>query len=224
MEVKKNPNADLKRFSGLFLNVGLVLSLLFTIVAFEWKTYDDVIMDLGNVTADFEEVIEIPPTELPPPPPPVIQQPEIIEVEDEEEIEEIEVELDVEVTEETVVEQVVIEDEVEEEVVEEIFTIVEESTEPLGGMQAFYTYVANYLSKNYPERAKKAQIQGKVFLTFVVEKDGSITDMKVLRGIGGGCDEAAMDAVMKFGKWKPGKQRGRAVRQRMNLPISFKIG
>ena len=199
MEAKKNPNADLTRFSGLFLNVGLVVSLLIAIVAFEWKSYDDVIMNLGNVDMEFEEAIEIPPTDLPPPPPPVIQQPEIIEVDDEEEIEEIEVELDVEVDEETVVEEVVFEEPDDEEV-EEIFTIVEETATPPGGMQAFYTFVGKDLNKNYPERAKKAGIQGKVFVTFVIEKNGAITDVQILRGIGGGCDEAAMSAVKKFGK------------------------
>ena len=97
---KKTPEADLGRKSGLFLNIGLVTSLLLVILAFEWKFYDDGnLADLGQVSDDFEEMLDIPPTDQPPPPPPKIQQPEIIEVPDEEEIEEeIEIDLDVEIT------------------------------------------------------------------------------------------------------------------------------
>ena len=112
MELKKNPKVDLAKKSGLFLNIGLAASLLIVIVAFEWRSYDDSgLMDLGNIDDDFEDIMDIPPTEQPPPPPPKIKLPEIIEVPDEEEIEEeIEVELDVEVTEETVVEEIVFEE------------------------------------------------------------------------------------------------------------------
>ena len=88
MEIKKNPNADLDKKSGLFLNIGLCVSLLLVITAFEWRFYDrGAGMDLVTIEDDFEDLMEIPPTEQPPPPPPVIQQPEIIEVPDEEEIE-----------------------------------------------------------------------------------------------------------------------------------------
>ena len=90
MEAKKSPKADLTKKTGLFLNIGLVISLSVVIMAFEWKFYDEgALMDLGQVTDEFEDVMEIPPTEQPPPPPPKLQQPEIIEVPDEEEIERI---------------------------------------------------------------------------------------------------------------------------------------
>ena len=122
MEIKKNPEADLERRSGLFLNIGLCISLILVIAAFEWRSYDrGAAMDLGSIDDDFEDLMEIPPTEQPPPPPPVIQQPEIIEVPDEEEIEEeIEIEIDVEITEETVIEEIVFEEAPEEEEVEVI--------------------------------------------------------------------------------------------------------
>ena len=112
MEAKKNPEADLSNKTGLFLNIGLVVSLAIIIMAFEWKFYDEGdIVNLGQVNDQFEETMEIPQTEQPPPPPPRIQQPQIIEVPDEEEIEEeIEVDLDVEITEETVVEEIVFEE------------------------------------------------------------------------------------------------------------------
>ncbi len=224
MEAKKNPKVDLNGKVNLFLSIGLVISLLGVITAFEWKFYDEgELMDLGQVSDEFEDVMEIPPTEQPPPPPPKIQQPEIIEVPDEEEIEEeIEVDLDVEITEETVVEDLVFEDPVEEEVAEEIFTIVEDQPEPRGGMAAFYEYVSKNLK--YPAQARRMGIEGKVFVEFIVDKDGSITNVKAIKGIGAGCDEEATRVIAKAPKWKPGKQRGRPVKVRMILPITFKLG
>ena len=224
MEAKKNPKADLNKKTTLFLNIGLVISLSLVIMAFEWRFYDDgELMDLGQVSDEFEDVMEIPPTEQPPPPPPKIQQPEIIEVPDEEEIEEeIEVDLDVEITEETVVEEIVFDEPVEEEVAEEIFTIVEDQPNPKGGMAAFYEYVGKKLK--YPAQARRMGIEGKVFVEFVVDKDGSITDVKAIKGIGAGCDEEAIRVIQTAPKWNPGKQRGRPVKVRMILPITFKLG
>jgi protein TonB len=224
MEAKKNPKADLNKKTGLFLNIGLVVSLLLVITAFEWRFYDDgELMDLGQVSDEFEDVMEIPPTEQPPPPPPKIQQPEIIEVPDEEEIEEeIEVDLDVEITEETVVEEIVFDEPVEEEVAEEIFTIVEDQPAPKGGMAAFYEYVGKKLK--YPAQARRMGIEGKVFVEFVVDKDGTITNVKAIKGIGAGCDEEAIRVIQASPKWNPGKQRGRPVKVRMILPITFKLG
>ena len=224
MEAKKNPKADLNKKTGLFLNIGLVVSLLIVITAFEWRFYDDgELMDLGQVSDEFEDVMEIPPTEQPPPPPPKIQQPEIIEVPDEEEIEEeIEVDLDVEITEETVVEEIVFDEPVEEEVAEEIFTIVEDQPAPKGGMAAFYEYVGKKLK--YPAQARRMGIEGKVFVEFVVDKDGTITNVKAIKGIGAGCDEEATRVIQGSPKWNPGKQRGRPVKVRMILPITFKLG
>ena len=221
---KKTPQADLRKKSGLFLNIGLVTSLLLVILAFEWKFYDDGnLADLGNVNDDFEEMLDIPPTEQPPPPPPKIQQPEIIEVPDEEEIEEeIEVDLDVEITDDEVIEDIVFEEVVEEEVAEEIFTIVEQQPEFPGGMGAFYTFVQKKMS--YPSQARRMGIEGKVFVQFVVDKDGTITDVMAVKGIGAGCDEEAVRVIKESPKWKPGKQRGKSVKVRMILPITFKLG
>jgi protein TonB len=224
MEAKKNPEVDLSKKTGLFLNIGLVLSLALTIMAFEWKFYDEGdLVDLGQVNDQFEETMEIPQTEQPPPPPPKIQQPEIIEVPDEEEIEEeIEVDLDVEITEETVVEEIVFDDEPEEEEAEEIFTIVEDQPAPKGGMAAFYEYVGKNLK--YPAQARRMGIEGKVFVQFIVDKDGSITEVQAIKGIGAGCDEEAIRVLKNAPKWSPGKQRGRPVKVRMILPITFKLG
>ena len=222
MELKKNPKYDLSKQSGMLLNLGLTLSLLIVTVAFEWKNYDDRgLLDLGQVQDDFEDIMEIPPTEQPAPPPPKIQLPEIVEVPDEEEIEdEIEVELDVEITEETAIEDIVIA-EVPEEEVEEVFTIVEDQPEFPGGMPAFYKFVGDNMK--YPAQARRMGIEGRVFVQFVVDKDGSVTEVKAVKGIGAGCDEEAERVLRSSPKFKPGKQRGRAVKVRMVLPIIFKL-
>lgn len=224
VEIKKNPKADLTRTTGLFLNVGLVISLLLVIFAFEKKVYDDGSMvNLSAQAEDFEDLMDIPQTQQPPPPPPKKVQPEIIEVPDEEEIEEeIEIDLDVEMTEETVIEEVVFEEAPEEEAVDEIFTIVEDQPTPDGGMSAFYQYVQKKLK--YPAQARRMGIEGKVFVQFVVDKDGSLTEVQAVKGIGAGCDEEAERVIQSAPKWKPGKQRGRAVKVRMILPITFKLG
>ncbi len=223
MEAKKTPDADLNKKSGLFLNIGLVLSLLIVISAFEWKFYDDGnLVDLGQVRDDFEEMLEIPPTEQPPPPPPKIQQPEIIEVPDEEEIEEeIEVDLDVEITEDEAIADIILEEAPEEEDVDQIFNIVEQQAEFKGGMQKFYDYVSKKMK--YPSQARRMNVEGKVYVQFVVERDGSITDVQAIRGIGAGCDEEAIKVIRESPKWNPGKQRGRAVRVRRIIPITFRL-
>ncbi len=224
MELKKNPEADLAKKSGLFLSIGLVISLALVIMAFEWKFYDDgSLVDLGKVDDNFEDLMEVPPTEQPPPPPPVIQQPEIIEVPDEEEIEEeIEVNLDVEITQETVVEAIVFEEAPEEEVADQIFSVVEDQPEPAGGYPAFYKFIQKNM--DYPAQARRMGVEGKVYVQFVVDKDGSINEVKAIKGIGAGCDEEAVRVVKSAPKWKPGKQRGRAVKVRMVVPITFKLG
>ena len=89
-------------------------------------------------------------------------------------------------------------------------------------MSAFYKYVATTL--RYPAQARRMGIEGKVFVQFVVDKDGSLTDVQAIKGIGAGCDEEAVRVISKAKKWKPGKQRGRAVKVRMILPITFKLG
>ena len=113
--------------------------------------------------------------------------------------------------------------EVDEEIVEEaaIFTVVESIPEFKGGRDALYAYLGNNIK--YPVMAKESGIQGKVYVTFVVEKDGSITDVKLLRGIGGGCDDEAIRVVGSMPRWKPGKQRGKPVRVQYNLPVRFTL-
>ena len=103
----------------------------------------------------------------------------------------------------------------------EVFTVVEENPEFDGGMEGLYKYLSSNI--HYPEKAKEEKIQGRVFVTFVIEKDGSVSDAKVIRGIGGGCDEEALRVVNNMPKWKPGKQKGKPVRVQYNLPIYFQL-
>jgi protein TonB len=224
MEPKKTEKADLSNKSWLFFNIGLVISLAIVIMAFEYRTKDETdLRDMSKNTNVVEEILDIPPTEQPPPPPPKLQQPQIIEVPDEEEIkEEIKVEFDVEVTTDTKVEEITISPVVEEkEDVDQIFLVVEEPASPKGGMQAFYKYVQEKMK--YPAQARRMGVEGKVFVEFVVNRDGSIQDVKVVKGIGAGCDEEAVRVVASAPPWNPGKQRGKPVRSRFVVPITFKL-
>jgi len=225
MDSKKTEKADLTRKSFLFFNIGLITALLLALFAFTYKVNDDTSKkDLGGQDAIIEEIIEVPPTEQLPPPPPKIEQPQIVEVPDEKKIEEeIEINMDAETdVNETKVEipiAPVIEEPKEDP--NTIFTVVEETAAPIGGMGAFYEFVGKKIK--YPAQAKRMGIEGKVFVEFVIEKDGSLTDVKAIKGIGAGCDEEAVRIVQSAPKWKPGKQRGKPVRQKMVLPISFKL-
>lgn len=218
-----------KRFKSevkLFFSLGLAISLLLVIVVFEWKSYDKIeTVDITSTAFDTEEILDIPVTEQPPPPPQkVIQQPNIIEVTEEEIIEEIEVDFDVEITTEEAVaqtEEMVLDDAPEEEFADEIFTIVEEQPTPVGGMNAFMTFIHDKL--RYPASAARMGVEGRVFVQFVVNKDGQLTDFTVVKGIGGGCDEEALRVLKSAPPWNPGKQRGHAVRVRMIIPIHFAL-
>ncbi len=224
MEAKKTEKADLTKKTSLFFSIGLLVTMALVFMAFEWRDYEDSLVDLqGKNTNIFEEMLEVPPTEQPPPPAPIIQQPQIVEVPDEEEIkEDLNLKFDVEVTEETKVEEVIVAPVEEKEDVDQIFSVVEESAEPKGGMPAFYKYVGEKIK--YPAQARRMGVEGRVFVEFVVNRDGSIVDVKSIKGIGAGCDEEAVRIVQSAPAWKPGKQRGKPVRQKMVIPIIFKLG
>jgi protein TonB len=199
--------------------------MLIVVFAFEWREYDVATIDLPETASSvFEIFTDVPPTEIPPPPPPV-QNPRIVEVSDEEVIEEIQVKFDIEVTEQTRVEEfeVFIPPAVEliKENPDEIFLVVEQNAEPVGGVSAFYKYVKE--SIRYPAQARRTNTTGKVFVEFVIERDGTISKVETVKGIGAGCDEEAVRIVGGSPKWNPGKQRGKPVRQRMVLPITFML-
>ncbi len=205
---------------GLFFSIGLFSALSVALMAFEWKQTDEKVDLLSaKSTNTFEEMIEVPTTQQLPPLAPVIQQPKIVEVPDEEEIQEnLNIDLDNESPRIEVASVAVAE---AEEEVDEIFTIVEESAMPNGGMPAFYKYLVDNM--RYPAQARRLGVEGKVTLSFVVDKNGKISEVNVLRGIGSGCDEEAVRVMQNAPSWKPGKQRGKAVKQRCIMPISFKM-
>ena len=224
MEPKKNPKVDLENKKGIFLEIGLILALLFVFVAFEYKSYDKQTIDLSARAVEdiTEEIIPITEQKVkPPPPPPPKQVTQIRIVEDDVEVDE-DIEIDVDADDETVFEEYIAPEEDEEEVLEtEIFTVVESMPEFPGGMGELMKYLAKNIK--YPPLAKESGIQGRVFINFVVEPTGAISNVKVLRGIGGGCDEEAVRVVASMPKWKPGKQRGKSVRVSYNLPVKFTL-
>ncbi len=220
MEVKKNPQANLELKRGSFMWMGMLFALAVVLVAFEWKIFDKVASSMGDLQLEMVEEEIIPQSiATPPPPPPPPQATTVIEiVDDEEEIEE-ELELDMEVDQHTEIE--FIESAVEEVVEEEIFTIVEDMPSFPGGEEALFKYLGQNIK--YPQIAKEAGITGRVFVNFVIDKEGNVTDVKVLRGIGGGCDEEAVRVVKNMPKWSAGKQRGKPVKVSYNLPIKFSL-
>jgi len=192
----------------------------------------------------------IDPTEPPPPPPPPIEQPKVNtvkflppEVKKDEEVPEETPPPTVEEIKEAVVANKTVEGDpnaneiiVAPEAVaapskgtvveaapepEKIFTVVEQQPEFPGGQSEMYKYLGKNIK--YPSAASRANVSGRVFMSFVVNVDGSIQDVSVLKGLGFGCDEEAMRVVKAMPKWKPGKQSGRAVRVKYNLPINFQL-
>ena len=226
ISIKKQKDQNKKSVGLLISSISLCLSLLLVIGMFEWRFAENgSSVNLQLNTQSFEDLLDVPQTEQIQKPPVQAAIPTIIEVDDEEIIEEIEVNLDIEMTEETRIEEVVFSDgddgAIAEEKADEIFTIVEEQPSPKGGIRAFYQYVSSNLE--YPAKARRMGLEGRVFVEFVVEKDGSLTDVNIARGIGGGCDEEAVRVISSAPRWNPGKQRGREVRVRMVMPIMFKI-
>lgn len=194
---------------------------------FEYKSYDKQTIDNLQKTVEVieEEMVEITKQEQPKvqPPQPKPQVTQIQVVEDDVEVED-EIDINAEVDQDEVIEEYEFtppEIEEEEIVEAEIFKVVEEMPEFPGGSAKLMEYIQKNIK--YPMMARESDIQGRVFVNFVVEPDGSISNVAVLRGIGGGCDEEAVRVVNSMPKWKPGKQRGSAVRCAYTVPIIFKL-
>jgi TonB family protein len=110
----------------------------------------------------------------------------------------------------------------EEQSEDQVFMVVEQMPEYPGGEKALYQFLSD--SIHYPDSAKLAGIQGKVYVSFIVNRDGSVTNARVLRGIGGGCDEEALRVIKLMPNWKPGQQRGKPVEVQYSLPVKFSLG
>ena len=225
MEEKKSPKANLENKKLMFTQIGLIIALAFAWMAFEHKSYDKREIDpslLRTAEVVEEEMVDITKQEEQKPQPVEVpkQTTQLEIVQDDVDVEDIEINAEVEQNE--VIEEYVAPEIEEEEVVEqEIFQIVEEMPSFPGGEQKLLEYVAK--NTKYPQIARESGIQGRVFIGFVVEPDGSISNVKVLRGIGGGCDEEAVRVIKSLPKWKPGKQRGKAVRVSYQIPVNFKL-
>jgi protein TonB len=163
----------------------------------------------------------IPVTIQEPPKPPTVL-PEIKEIPDDEEPDvDLDFTLDIDIDENTAIAEYVPEDVPEENKEPDFFLFVEEDPVPAGGMQSFYQYLSKNL--NYPKKAIRNGTEGKVYIQFIVNTDGSLTDLKVLKGISPECDQEALRVLSNAPKWNPGKQRGRPVRVRMSMPIVFNL-
>ncbi|MFA5587693.1 MAG: energy transducer TonB [Mariniphaga sp.] len=226
MEIKKTPKADLENKRNILLTLGLIIALGAIFAAFEYKTHTKKADSLGQIQAmDVEDEI-IPITreqEQPPPPPP--PPPQVVEVlnivDDDVEIKD-ELVIDTEVTEDMIIDvapvvSTVAKEEEEEET--QVFFIVEDMPEFPGGEAALRQFIANEIK--YPVIAQENGIQGRVYVTFVVNTDGSIADAKIARGVDPSLDKEALRVVSTLPRWKPGMQRGKAVRVSYTVPINF---
>lgn len=227
MEIKKSPKADLEGKKTTWLLLGFVLILAVMFVAFEWTERDkQVTTDSGVEMPIFEEEMvpiteQVEPKQAPPPP----EAPKVEEVlqiaENDADVQETTIqssEDDNQAVEIKYVAPVVEEEEPEEA---EIFMVVEEMPEFPGGMAE----CLKFLGKNikYPTIAQENGVQGRVIVQFVVNQDGSIVDPVVVRSVDPYLDKEALRVIKTMPKWKPGKQRGKAVRVKYTVPVTFKL-
>ena len=227
MEVKKSPKADLEGKKTTNLLIGAILTLAILFIGFEWSERDKkVTTDTGIAEVEFEEeIIPITEQEQPqqaPPPPEAPKAEEVIEIMDNDsKVEESTIQASDDTQAAVEVKYTPVEVEEEEVDEQQIFTIVEEQPEFPGGMAECYKWIGKNL--NYPTISAENGVQGRVTVNFVVNADGSIVDVKVIRGVDPYLDKEAIRVVSKMPKWKPGKQRGKAVRCSFNLPVRFKL-
>ena len=220
MALRKTDKANLRQRYPLFVEIGLALTLALLVVAFRvdfrGEEPPEFVMDEQEVV-QMEEIQQTTQIEKPPPPP---RPPVPVEVPNDEILEDDDLDLDASLD----IDEPLADlppppppvEEEEEEPEPEIFVIVEEMPELIGGLGDLQKKI------RYPEIAKKAGVEGRVIVQFVVNETGQVTDPVVVRGIGAGCDEEAIRAV-RSATFKPGKQRGKPVKVKMSLPITFKL-
>ena len=225
MEVKKSPKADLEKQKLLFTQIGLVVALGLMFVAFEWAQTDVKASDIFVMPEEVLEEEAIPVTRQeeikPPPPPPPPRFAEVLNIVDNDvELgEELEIE-DMEIDEDTEVDFIDIGSDEDEEIDEtEVFMIVETMPSFPGGDAALNRFLADNIK--YPTIAQENGISGRVFINFVVNRDGQIVDAKVVRGVDPALDQEAIRVVKMMPKWNPGQQRGKPVRVSFMLPVNF---
>lgn len=228
MELKKSPKVDLENKRNIFVQIGLVVSLAICLYAFESTSKVKQADSLGKVQeqAVEEEIIPVTRQEevKPPPPPPPPKVVDILNIVDDNMDIKDELQIDdTEATDKTAITAVMQVSQEKEEEKEDtpVFFIVEDMPEFPGGMLALQKFIAQ--SIKYPVIAQENGIQGKVFVNFVVAKDGSVTQAKIARGVDPSLDKEALRVVMSLPKWKPGKQGGKPVRVSYTVPINFQL-
>ncbi|MFA5712600.1 MAG: energy transducer TonB [Bacteroidales bacterium] len=228
MEVKKSPKANLEKKRGLFLLIGIVASLLIVLVAIEYRSYEKKLVELKGTEMILEDEFTPITRETPPPPP---EMPKIPVVSDEFVIVDDDVKIDTELfinTEDDKALGVEIRDYVvgkkEEEIIEEDipYVLVEEKPKFMGGDDSNFT---NWVRSKivYPEIAKENGVQGRVTLEFRVNTDGSVSNVRVLRGVDPSLDKEAVRVVSSSPKWEPGRQRNKPVRVVYTFPVIFQL-
>ena len=226
MEIKKSKRADLSKEMGTSLMIGLIISLSIMFVALEWTQRDEVDDEVAYTAVTFapEEMIPItlPEKKTVPPPPAAVTKADIIEIVDDD------ADIDDEIlasTEDNTpwldpqeYEVIMVEPEPDPD---EIHIAVEEVPEFPGGVAALMAYLRKNIK--YPAICRENNIQGKVIVTFVVNKDGSIVDVEVAKGVNPALDKEAVRVISQMPNWQPGRQLGRPVRVRYSVPVSFRL-
>lgn len=212
---RKKPKSSLKNFYKIFLEIGMIAALLIFIIAVRMDIStgetEEYVLD-EQEAVEMEEIIRTEQIETPPPPP---KPPVPVEVPNDEIIEDsdIDISADLDFGSQLDVPPPPPEEEEEEE---DFFTVVENMPELIGGLGELQSKI------NYPEMARRAGIEGRVYIQFIVNEQGDVENPQVIRGIGGGADEEAL-RVVRDAKFRPGMQRGRPVRVQYSLPIFFRL-
>jgi periplasmic protein TonB len=227
MELKKTPKADLENKRNIFIQMGLVIALGIVFVAFNINDSVRSASSFGDLEATTIEDEVIPVTRAeeikPPPPPPPPKVVDVLTIVDDNVEIDVELEIDNSEADKATIINALPQIQKKEEVVEdsEIFVVVEDMPEFPGGETALRSFINKNV--NYPVIAAENGIQGKVYVRFVVDKDGSVTNAEIARGIDPSLDQEALRVVRTLPKWKPGKQRGKPVRVSYTVPINFQL-
>jgi protein TonB len=224
MQIKKSQQASLEDKKIVYVLMGFIFVLSLCYIALEWTEKEVTKYEVVDEDFLIEEEVEIQQTTQetpPPPPPPVVQEVEVLNVV-EDDVETESIEISTEDNKEEVVIAAPVEAPEEEEEEEVVFVVVESMPEFPGGQQALFKYLGDNVK--YPVIAQENGIQGRVICQFVVNKDGSIVDIEVVRSGGDpSLDKEAVRVIKSMPKWKPGKQRGKPVRVKFTLPVNFKL-